>query len=565
MTTTNRWRQLRSFFPRSSARFVMVAGLAGLSALLVIPIPLLVQYILDDAVPSMQTTRILGAGSILVALLIANEAVGWLRRTTIAKAGKAAIENLRHALLEKLHDLHIDYHRRTEPARIHDRIVHHTAAIDLMLQELLTTVLPAAVLAVGMAGVLISIHWLAFLEALLLLPSVYAIYQFFQPRIKAAQDQSNLDTATLSDRVMRSIRSLELTRTGGTEAVDLAENDRLLSAVRTSDERIRIVRGGYRATQRSVLAIFATVILGTLGVASAHGDITIGEMFAFFVALALLVIPIGMTLAAAPISREGNYSLREVNDFLDLEMERPYRGTATLDRLGIVSLQEVSFGYGGEPLLTNVSLDLVPRTVTLISGPNGSGKSSIVSLLLGLFRPESGQLTMDGVTYDDLDMATVRQHIGLVAQDPVIIAGTIADNIKYGVPQTSDPELWQAAHLATVDDFIVDFSDGYDHQLGFGGRTLSGGQRQRIAIARALIRSPQLLVLDEPTSHLDIGTLRRIITNILRQPTQPTVVITSHHPRAVAGVDRLYRIEGRRLMEDITAEDNPAADAATPS
>jgi ATP-binding cassette subfamily B protein len=164
---------------------------------------------------------------------------------------------------------------------------------------------------------------------------------------------------------------------------------------------------------------------------------------------------------------------------------------------------------------------------------------------------------MDDIPYDDLDITALRQQIGLVAQEPTIVAGSIADNIKYGAPEVSDVEMWQAAHLSTVDDFIVDFPGGYDHELGFDGRTLSGGQRQRIAIARALVRNPQLLILDEPTSHLDAGTLGRIIANISRLPNHPTVVMTSHHPRAISSVDRLFRVEGRRLSEDLAISNQP--------
>lgn len=551
MTITNQWRQLRLFFPRSRTSFAIVAGLSLVSALLVIPVPILVQYILDDAVPSMKTSRILGAGAVLVALLVGNEAVSLLRRSMIARRGKTAIAALRHAMVQKLHDTHIDYYRNTEPGHIHERIVHDTAAIDRSVQELLATVLPAVVLTAGMAGVLLSIHWLAFLEALLLVPTVYAIYRFFQPRINQAQDLRDEHVAAMNDGVMRSLLSVELTRTQGTEATDSADADRLFDAVRATDERTRVVRGVYRATERAALAVFATAILATLGVASAQGDISVGEMFGFFVGIAILVIPIGMTLAAAPIAREGTIALRAVTGFLNIDMARPYRGAVATETVGTICLEDVAFSYADEPLLTNVSMKLTPGTVSLISGPNGSGKSSIVSLLLGMFRPDRGHITMNDTSYEDLDMTAMRSKIGLVAQEPVIVAGSIAENIRYGSPDVSDVELWQAAHLSTVDDFIVDFSGGYAHELGFGGRTLSGGQRQRIAIARALVRNPELLIMDEPTSHLDIGTLRRIIANISRLPSQPTVVVTSHHPRAIENVDRFYRIEGRQLIEDV--------------
>ncbi|MCP4964794.1 MAG: ABC transporter ATP-binding protein [bacterium] len=553
MTITNQWRQLRSFFPRRRVRLGIVAGLSLLGALLIIPIPVLVQYILDEAVPSMKTSRIVGAGAVLVALLVGNEGASLVRRSIITQQGKAAVADLRKAMVHKLHGTHIDYYRNTEPGDIHERILIDTSAIDRMVQELLATVLPAIVLTAGMAGVLLSIQWLAFLEALLLVPTVYGIYRFFQPRIKQAQDLRDEGAAAMSDRVMRSLLSVELTRTQGTEAIDIADTDQLFDEVRDADERTRKVRGYYRAAERTALAVFATAILGTLGAASAHGDISVGEMFGFLVGIALLVIPIGLTLAAAPIAREGTNSLRRVTDFLNMKMDRPYRGSVVTDTVGTIRLEDVAFSYGDEPLLTNVSMELTPGTVSLISGLNGSGKSSIVSLLVGMFRPDHGRITMNGTPYEDLDMTAMRSKVGLVAQEPVIVAGTISDNIRYGSPDVTDVELWQAAHLATVDDFIVDFAGGYDHQLGFGGRTLSGGQRQRIAIARALVRNPELLVMDEPTSHLDIGTLRRIIANISRGPTRPTVVITSHHPRAIENVDRFYRIEGRQLIEDTAA------------
>jgi ATP-binding cassette subfamily B protein len=550
--TASPWRQFRSFFPGTHNKLSTVIALSLLSAALLIPVPLVIQYILDEAIPSEVTGRVLTAGSILVALLIANELSALVRRSIVAKQGKGATENLRHALLVKLHDLPIDYHRRTEPAALHERIVPQTANIDAMVQAVLATVVPTLVLVAGIAGVLLAINWAVFVEALLLLPVLYVTYRFFQPRIQRSEDEYDARLADFSDGVMYSLRSMELTRGRGTEDLDITRNDENATEVRDADIRVRRVRGTYRTTERSLLAAFAAVILVTLGIASARGDLTTGEMFAFFSGLGLLVLPITMTFAAVPMARDGYVALTEVMDFLNIPDSRSYQGASQPVRLGRISLDNVSFSYGSEPLLTDVSLTLEPGTVTMVSGPNGSGKSSLVSLVLGFFRPQAGEVSADGVPYDDLDMRSLRRHIGVVAQDPAIVAGTITDNIKYGEPDASDVQLWQAAHLATVDDFIVDFEDGYEHELAFDGKTLSGGQRQRIAIARALVRDPQVLILDEPTSYLDAGTLRRVIANISRLPNNPAVLITSHHPRVIDSVDHLYRIEGRRLIEDTT-------------
>ena len=558
VATTDEWRQLRSYFPRPRQVLLWGTGLSILTALLLIPVPLVGQYILDDAIATENSRRILGAGAVLILLLASGELIGLLRRFVMARAGKTAVAELRRDLIRKLHDLPIAYHRQNDVGRIHDRIITATGAVDAMLQALVTSVLPAIVLSAGMAGVLLSLHWLAFLESLALMPVLYATYRYFHPRVQQAEDLHDASFEELSDSVILSLQAMELTRSHGAEEIDLARNTELISQNRQADERVRRTRGQYRTAERIVLSVFGVLVFVTLGIASARGDITVGEMVGFFVGLGLLVIPAAMTLAAVPVVREGNIALAEIMGFLNLPATRPYTGSVLPDEIGRISVRGVEFAYGDEALLTDVTLDISPGTVTMISGPNGSGKTSIIGLLMGLFRPVSGTMTMDGIPYDEVDMRAVRRRIGFAAQHPTILTGSIADNIRFGAPEASDADLWQAAHIGTVDDFIVDFPLGYDHMLGAEGRTLSGGQRHRIAIARALIRNPQLVILDEPTSHLDAGTLHRIITNLSRLPSNPAILITTHHPRVIDRIDHLYHIEGRRLIRDTAdTQDDP--------
>lgn len=564
MITTSQWQHFRSFFPRSGSSIAVIVALSVVNAAVLIPVPLVAQYILDDAVPSEETARIVAAGSLLVLLLIASEVLILIRRNVAARRGKEGTARLRHSLMEKVHAMPVQQHRRTDPARLHDRIVAETTIIDDMLQSVLSTVIPTAILIAGIAGVMLSINWIVFVETLLVLPVIYAIYRFSHPRVHSAEQRYDEELETFSDSVMYSLRSVELTRSRGAEVLDIEGNDALIADLRTADIRARRVRGIYRTLERSAVALFAAVVLVTLGIESARGMITNGEVFAFFAALGILILPATLTLAAVPTTVDGLAALSDVMEFLDEPGSRPYLGTTEVDDVASISLEHVSFSYGEEALLTDISLQLEPGTVTMISGPNGSGKSSIVSLVLGFFRPTEGVVSAGAIPYDDIDMRSLRQQLGFVAQDPLIVAGTIADNIRYGAPEASDVDLWQAAHLSTVDDFIVDFEDGYDHVLGFGGRMLSSGQRQRIAIARALSRSPQLLILDEPTSYLDTGTLRRIIANLSRLPRQPTILITSHRPRVIDTIDHLYLIEGRRLIEDTSLYGN-GDEAATDS
>jgi ATP-binding cassette subfamily B protein len=177
-----------------------------------------------------------------------------------------------------------------------------------------------------------------------------------------------------------------------------------------------------------------------------------------------------------------------------------------------------------------------------------------VNLVLGFFRPQRGLLLADGRPFDDLDLRSVRRHIGVVLQEPLLVDGTIAENLAYPDLDLSGDELVAAARLATADDFVTRLPQGYDTRVGDGGLILSGGQRQRLAIARALVRAPRLLILDEPTNSLDERSLREVLDNLSSLPSAPAVLLISHDQRALAGADVVVHLhEGR-----VVAEDRPA-------
>jgi len=314
------------------------------------------------------------------------------------------------------------------------------------------------------------------------------------------------------------------------------------------------LRGLYGTTQQTFLALSATLILVIGGITYARGHITLGDLFAYYAGLALLRGPLVTSFAAFPSIIEGRQALTHLFDLYNETDQNPYAGTRKLDLVGHIRGRDITFGYGDEPLVRNVDFELEPGIVTMVAGPNGSGKTSLVSLILGFYRPDEGDLSADGVPYDEIDMPTLRRQIGVVSQEGVIVTGTVAQNIGYGFPDATDDEIRAAAHLATVNDFVDSLDGGFDEMLTFDGKTLSGGQRQRIAIARALLRNPRLLILDEPMNHLDAATLRRVLANLTRLDNSPAVLIISHHPRVVDHVDRLYRIAGGCLAEDVAHE-----------
>jgi ATP-binding cassette subfamily B protein len=225
---------------------------------------------------------------------------------------------------------------------------------------------------------------------------------------------------------------------------------------------------------------------------------------------------------------------------------------------GAVAFEGVTFRYPSRPedkALNGVSFGLQPGEAVALVGPSGAGKSTVFQLLLRFFDPQDGRILFDGVDIALTDPRDLRRNIALVAQDPAIFSGTIADNIRYGRPDASDTDIRQAAVAAAADEFIQRLPEGYQTPLGERGITLSGGQRQRIAIARAILRDAPLLLLDEATSALDAENERLVQQGLANLMSGRTTIVIAHR---LATIQRLRRIvvmdQGRIIAEGSHAE-----------
>jgi len=219
---------------------------------------------------------------------------------------------------------------------------------------------------------------------------------------------------------------------------------------------------------------------------------------------------------------------------------------------GAIKLERVSFAYPsrrGQPVLTEVELDINPGEVIAVVGPSGAGKSTILSLLYRFYDVDSGRVTLDGVDIRELKLADLRRALAMVAQEPVLFSGTIRDNIAYGRDGATFDDIERAARDAYAHDFIAGFPDGYETIIGERGTKLSGGQKQRIALARALIANPRVLILDEATSNLDAESEAAVQAALARIMAGRTTIIVAHRLSTVRDADRIVVIDGARIVE----------------
>ncbi len=217
---------------------------------------------------------------------------------------------------------------------------------------------------------------------------------------------------------------------------------------------------------------------------------------------------------------------------------------------GRIRFDNVDFGYKGDvPVLKNISFEVKPGTVAALVGHSGIGKSTVLNLIMRFYDPVSGDILLDGQNVKDFKISSLREQIGIVLQEPFLINDTILNNIRFGKPGAADGEVFEAARLADAHEFILDFPDGYETGVGEDGCCLSEGQKQRISIARALIRNPRILILDEASSALSITSENKILKNIMRVGRERTTFIVSHRLSAVCGADQILVLENGMISE----------------
>jgi subfamily B ATP-binding cassette protein MsbA len=242
---------------------------------------------------------------------------------------------------------------------------------------------------------------------------------------------------------------------------------------------------------------------------------------------------------------------------LDQPEEAPSAGMARPSIVGRVDFEDVWFRY--EPsspwVLRGISFSVSPGERVALVGSTGAGKSTLVDLIPRFFDPVKGRVLVDGTDVKDMDPRHLRRHIGMVLQDPVLMKGSFAFNIAYGLEGVGMEEIRRAAELAGIRDFIESLPDGYDTEIGERGVTLSGGQRQRVAIARAIIRNPRILILDEATSSLDAQVERMIQESLELVMEGRTCFILAHRLSTVRRADRIMVLEGGLIVEQGTHEE----------
>jgi ABC-type multidrug transport system fused ATPase/permease subunit len=532
-----------------------VATAVGQAALLV-PAALLVRRVFDVAIPREDTTEMVAVGVALVLLYGASTVLGYVSRGTALRLTTRVSTRLRLDVLAKLYALPRHWHDRQPAGEVLSLTVQDAERLEWMLADCASLIFPAILVGFGLVVTAAVVSPLLFAAVLVSVAPLALVVGRLTRRAHRYASRWALSSQSFSGQMHTRLRALGLTKAAGGEDWELSRADGRIRDLADSYQAFERARAANAAVDGSVAAVAGAVVLVVGGIAVAKHAASLGDLLSFYAVLALLLRQVHALAAQSNTVFVGMQALPRLEALLATEEDEAYAsGSRGLRFRGEVVLDGVGFTYDdATPALSDVSLAIRPSEHVALIGPNGAGKSTLVSILLGFYRPQRGALHADGVPYDELEMRSFRRQIGVVLQDPMLLPGTIRENIAYARPDASDADVRAAAEAATAAPFIEALPDAYSTRIGDEGVGLSGGQRQRIAVARALLGAPALLILDEPTTYLDERAVTELMTRLARLPQSPALLLVTHDPNVTLHAERVIELrDGHAVGEPVTS------------
>jgi ATP-binding cassette subfamily B protein len=528
--------------------YAVAAALAMAQSLVLLPIAVLVREMVDQAIPDGRSSRIVLIACALVALYALGSAVAYLARRVATRQANGQVARLRGELFEKVYALPRAWHDRHDPGEVLAVVVNDCDRVQSYLVQLTTSAIPAVAMSVVLCGaaVVLEPSLALVLVVVAILPLVAGLWLGKRSRLRAFAWNTEFRRFLSDSRI--AVRTTELAQAYGATDAELVRRRKAANEIARAGISLADAGAAHLVGLQGLSGILGVAVISVGALLISAGNATFGGLAAVGAIVLMLVRQLGGasgSMASAPVAAA---SIARINDLLEASWPLAYEpgGEKHLPD-GRIEVREVTFGYGERPVLSGVDVEITPGEHVALLGPNGSGKSTLLALLLGMHRPDTGEIAYDGVPLDELDVADLRTQLGVALQEPVMLPGTIHENIAYGRPDATRAQVRAAAQWATAAAFIEEFDDGYETQVGEEGQRLSGGQRQRVAIARALLGEPPIILLDEPTAYLDPEGTEELLANLRGLSGTPTVVIVTHDDRAAAHADRIIRLRGGRL------------------
>ncbi|WP_129045328.1 ABC transporter ATP-binding protein [Companilactobacillus metriopterae] len=460
-------------------------------------------------------------------------------------AGESAVKNLRENVWSHLLKLPVGYYDDNKSGEISSRLVNDTNVIKDLVSSQFPNFITGAIQLIGSVIILFVMDWKMAAIMFSIVPVVVIIMVPIGRIMSKLGRQLQAGTAEFNAEASEKLSEIRLIKSSNGETHEVKTGNQLIKKIFSLSIKDAKVEAALQPVMTTLMLVVFVGILGYGAVRVQAGTLTSGSLVAFLLYLFNIITPVASFATFFSQVQKAMGATERVEQILETEVE-PTGTDKKVDVVGkTIEVNNIDFYYDeSKPILKNVSFEAKPNTVVAFAGPSGGGKSTIFSLMERFYKPVSGSMLVDGQNIEEIDLNDWRSQIGFVSQDSAVFAGTIRDNLQYGLDkELTEDEMWHGLSLAYAENFVKEFPDQLDTEIGEKGVKLSGGQKQRIAIARAFLRNPKILMLDEATASLDSQSEEKVQRALEQLMEGRTTFVIAHRLSTIVDADQIYFIE----------------------
>lgn len=518
-------------------------------------LPLLIRHITDNIFPYIKSENMLTPLFIFGGLILLSGIVRGIMAHFMIRfywfVAESIVKDIRNSLFEKLQHLSAPFYDKARTGDLMSRVTSDVQMIRNFFAFGVEHRIRIILISITVLGFMIWQNWKLALLVYSFIPFVFMLVIYFSNKMGKAVSKKHRQTGTLSSFLQENLRGIRIVKALSMEKQQMKEFEEENSKLRDSSMEVADLQAKMNPMLIVTSTIGSLVILlyGGIQILNGSETMSLGILLGFMTYLAIIGFPLFiLAFNTSLISLASGAALRidEILSKSDQRHENKGRHRGKID--GALKFSNVSFSYPESNLvLKDISFSINQGERVALFGLTGSGKSSLISLIPRFYEPQSGKIILDNVPLSEWDLEYLRSRIGLVLQESFLFSMSILENISYGKPNSSMEEIQQAAKSAQIHDFIMTLPDGYHSKVGEFGLGLSGGQRQRLTIARALLKDPSLLILDDCTSSLDSGTEREIQNELKKLMAGRTTLIIAQRISTLRLADRIILLHDGKI------------------
>jgi len=533
-----------------------------LTTLLAFPIPMINRYLVDEVILGKRLDMLLWTVLALAAAKGLSVLAGMAEQFLFTRLQMDVSLDMQDSLLSHTLQLPKSFFDDKEVGYLMSRIVSDVNGLNWFFSQNMVYIFTNILRFIGGVVFLFILEWRLALVTLFAIPFLVIIVNAFSKKIHTLSHYSMEQHARVSSRFQETLSSIPLIKAFVSEE---KESQRVINEIRSA-QQITLEQTVLGSVAGSLINLMPDISKAVILVAGAYliiqNDWTLGSLLAFQSYIGYVFGP-ALALASTNLQLQNALaSLERVSALMEVVPEEVSGSGRQVDHLqGRVAFEHVTFNYGqNENVLEDITFTIQPGEKVAIVGSSGVGKTTLISLLLRFYKPLSGQVLYDGIPAEDFALDSLRQRIGYISQSTLLIASTIRENICYGNPGASEAEIERAARVAGIYDFINSLPDKFGSHVGEKGVNLSEGQKQRIAIARALLKEPDILIMDEPTASLDTVVEKSIFDALPAEIEGKTLFIAAHRLSTIQRADRILLLKDKHLAAGGTHAELSQAD-----